>query len=96
LKIAGLIQLKSGDAVSGIVSRRLPWFRFLRVEMCELHESRTQTTTSADGTFWVPKANVLFVQQLQRIASPLPARGELPGPLMGTPQKRADERKEPS
>jgi len=52
--------------------------------MVELHEASTQTTTHADGTFWVPKVNVLFLQQLQRVdASPLPARGSLPGPLVG-------------
>ncbi len=89
MKIAGLIQLKTGDAVSGIVSRRLPWFRFLRVEMAELHEARTQTTTKADGTFWVPKANALFIQQLQRIdTSPLSSgAATLPGPLTNVADK---------
>ncbi len=88
MRVAGLIQMKTGDAVSGIVSRRLPWFRFIRVEQAELHEASTQTTTKADGVFWVPRSNVLFIQQLQRIVEhrPLPTgKAELPGPLMGTP-----------
>jgi hypothetical protein len=100
-RIAGLIQLKTGDAISGVVSRRAPWFRFLRVENTELHEAATQTTTRADGIIFVPKENVLFVQQLVRIAAgPLPAGpATLPGPTLtsetgprneahGTPEAR--------
>jgi hypothetical protein len=84
MKVAGLIQLKSGDAVSGIVSRRAWFFRFLKVEMPELHDAGTQTTTKADGLVWVPKSNVMFIQQLVRIVEdrqmPVdPAR--FPGPL---------------
>jgi hypothetical protein len=91
MRIAGLIEFKSGDAISGIVSRRLPWFRFLRVENCELHEASTQTTTRADGTIWVPKSNVLFLQQLQRVdTSPLPTKVTLPGPLTSLPSKNTE------
>jgi hypothetical protein len=83
-KIAGLVQLKSGDAISGIVSRRAGWHRFYRVEMAELHDAGTQTTTRADGLIWVPKSNVVFLQQLVRIMEDRsfpaePARA--PGPL---------------
>jgi hypothetical protein len=93
MKVAALLQLKTGDAVSGIVSRRLFLFRFYRVDMPELHEARTQTSTKADGVFWVPKANVLFLQQLQRVIEnrPLPAgAASIPGPLTGKPPKSDD------
>jgi hypothetical protein len=79
-----MIQLKSGDAVSGITSRRLPWFRFLKVEMAELHDSQTQNSTPADGVIWVPKANVLLLQELLRVVADVPkvrSRGTIPGPL---------------
>jgi hypothetical protein len=84
MKAAGLIQLHSGDAISGIVSRRLPWFRFLKVEMPELLDAKTGATTPADGVVWVPKSNVMFFQQLIRVVEQRQlshSKTTLPGPL---------------
>lgn len=67
-RIQGLIQLKTGDAVKGVVSRRSPVFRFLKVEQASLLEAATQKETTADGIIWVPKGNVLFIQQVVTIA----------------------------
>lgn len=63
-RIQGLVQFKTGDAVRGVVSRRSLVFRFLKVEQATLLDAGTQSETKADGVFWVPKSNVLFVQQL--------------------------------
>lgn len=92
-RIAGLVQLKTGDAVSGIVSRRARWFTYLRVEMAELHDAATRTTTKADGSIFILKSNVIFVQQLVRIADEAP-RGPaaLPGPLTSSGQPKPSAR----
>jgi hypothetical protein len=83
-KKACLIQLHSGDAVSGVVSRRMWPFTYLRVEMAELHDAATQETVRADGVFLVPKRNVMYVQQIVRVVpTTMPAQSKitLPGPL---------------
>lgn len=85
-KKACLVQLHSGDAVSGVVSRRMWPFTYLRVEMPELHNGATQETTRADGIILVPKQNVLFIQQILRVAPVEMPAGKitLPGPLTST------------
>ena len=66
-RIAGLVQLKTGDAVSGIVTR-LPWSRYVRVENPQVHDAGTQTSTKADGKIFIPKINILFIQQMMLTA----------------------------
>jgi hypothetical protein len=91
-KVAGLIQLKSGDAVSGIVSRRAPFFRFLKVEMAELHNAQTQEATRADGVIWVPRSNILFFQQIQRVINHAPqGPAVLPGPKLTSDPRQPNE-----
>jgi hypothetical protein len=84
-KKACLVQLRSGDAVSGIVSRRMWPFGHLKVELPFFHDAATQETTKGDGIFWIPKGNVLFVQQMVIVApTTLPQAGSvtLPGPTL--------------
>lgn len=63
-KIKGMVQLKTGDAVKGIVSRRWPWFNFLKLESAEVIEAKSGQRSPVDGHLWVPKTNVLFIQEL--------------------------------
>lgn len=66
MKIEAMIQLTTGDAIRGIVSRRAPWFNHLKVENATAVEGTTGRSAPADGILWVPKKNVVFVQQLFR------------------------------
>ena len=65
--IEGLIQLKTGDAIRGIITHRAPVYRYLRVLNATAIEGRTEKSAKADGILWVPKANVLFIQELKRV-----------------------------
>lgn len=67
MKIEGLVQLKSGEAVRGIISHRLPFFRFLKVENATAINEAGQESP-ADGLIWIPKPNITFIQQLIRVA----------------------------
>lgn len=67
MKIEALVQLHTGDAIRGIVSRRAPWFRHLKVQNATAVEGRTGRSAPADGIIWVPKRNVQFIQELHRV-----------------------------
>jgi len=68
MKIEGLVQLKTGEAVRGIISHRLPFFRYLKVENPTAIE-KGGTESKADGIIWIPKPNVLFIQQIMRVTA---------------------------
>ena len=69
MKIEGLAQLKTGEAVRGVISHRLPFFRFLKVENPTAIERTTGQESKADGIIWIPKPNVLFIQEVLRVTA---------------------------
>jgi hypothetical protein len=74
MRVEALVQLKTGDAVRGVISHRAPWFRYLRVEgtateKVHVIEAKSQQHSTADGALLIPKANVLFLQQITRVTA---------------------------
>lgn len=69
MKILGIVQLTSGDAIRGVVSRRMPFWKQLKVENATAIEGRSGKSASVDGILWIPKTNVVFVQQLLHTVS---------------------------
>jgi len=64
MQIEGLVQLQSGDAVRGIVGRlRWPW-RYIRIHGATAFSAQTGDGSPVDGVVWIPKRNVLYVQEL--------------------------------
>ena len=66
-RMEGLIQLKSGDAVKGVISRT--WFsKFLRVDNATAMSSADpRNPVKMDGIVWVPRANISFVQEILKV-----------------------------
>jgi len=59
----GLVQLKTGDAITGAISRRLFVFRYLRIDNATALAAADDHPTRMDGYVLVPKINVAFIQQ---------------------------------
>jgi hypothetical protein len=63
----GLVQLRTGDALTGLISRRSFVFRYLRVEqgskgIVGISENDPNHPTKIDGVVLVPKRNISFIQ----------------------------------
>lgn len=64
-RIEGLVQLKDGDAVRGVLSRRLLFWRFMRVDNAiGISVKDPAHPAKMDGVVWVPRANISFVQEV--------------------------------
>ena len=78
-RITGLVQLKTGDAVRGVVSRlSWPW-RYVRIDTAEAFSAidPTGAPVKVDGVVWIPKTNIAYVQEVSdapvvRIEAPQP------------------------
>ena len=64
-RMEGLVQLRTGDAVRGVISRtRWPW-RYVRVDTpTALSVRDPDHPAKIDGIAWIPKENVSFIQEL--------------------------------
>jgi len=63
MRKTGLVQLKTGDAITGAVSQRLFVFGYLRVDNATALAVTDDHPTKMDGYVLIPKTNVAFIQQ---------------------------------
>ena len=64
VRITGLVQLKTGDALMGVISGRSFFFRYLRIDNATAMSMKDPDHPSRmDGAVFVPKANVSFIQR---------------------------------
>lgn len=64
-RIEGLVQLKTGDAVKGVICDQ--WFsRFIRVDNASALSAADPASgqVKVDGIVWIPRANVSFIQEI--------------------------------
>jgi hypothetical protein len=57
------VQLKTGDAIQGVISRRAWWWRFLVIDSPIAIEAKTSQQAKMDGQALIPKTNVSFIQR---------------------------------
>jgi hypothetical protein len=71
-KSDALVQLKTGDAIKGLVSHTAFFWRNIKVEQAfgiSVADPKTATDpVKMDGVIWIPKTNVSFIEQLFRLA----------------------------
>lgn len=67
-RIEGLVQLTTGDAVKGVISRAPLFWKFLRVDNATgLAAADPGHPSKMDGTVWIPKSKVAFIQEITQV-----------------------------
>lgn len=68
-RIEGLVQLRNGDAVKGVLSRRLFFWRFMRVDGASVISAADPASgaVKATGIVWVPRDFIEFIQEVSKV-----------------------------
>lgn len=66
-RLNGLVQLKTEDAVQGVISRMGFIWKYVRVDGATVIAFRDPNHPApVDGVVWIPKRNVAYIQELIR------------------------------
>lgn len=69
-RIEGVVNLKGGDAVKGVVLDRF-FSRFVRVDNASAASAADPGAgaVKVDGVVWIPRASILFIQEILKVES---------------------------